>query len=90
MDCLIVSYIRKHPFIHRCANTERAVGDDPDKEQSDERFPKYDTENARPRIRHDDGCRDIHYRDIEDTVGVGAFSRTPKYILVTTEIERLG
>ena len=84
MYCYLILYtIRKHPLIHRRANTKYAVGNNPGDEQPDERFPECDAENTSDDERDDDSRSDIHYRYIKDTVGVSTFSRTTKYIFVT-------
>ena len=82
-----VSYLRKHPFIHRSSNTERPVRYNPHNKQRDERFPEREPENACNDIRHHDGGRDIHHRDIEYPVCMRTFSRTTEDVFVAAQIK---
>ena len=80
---MILYTVRKHPLIHRRANTKYPVGNNPDQKQPDERFPERDAEHTSNKKRDDDRGYYINNRDIKDSVRMCTFSRTTKYILVT-------
>lgn len=86
MKSRFVSYIRKHPFIHRRTHAERPVRYNPDQKQHDERFPEYEPEEVRNQKRHHDSRSDIYDRNIKDPVRMCTFFQATKYIFVTTEI----
>jgi hypothetical protein len=87
IEIWFVSYLWKHPFIHRCPHTERPVRYNPHDKQHDERFPECEPKDTGNHIRHHDGCSDIHHRNIEDPVCMRTFSRAPKYVFVLAQIK---
>jgi len=88
MKSRFVSYIRKHPFIHRRSNAERPVRYNSDQKQRNERFPEREPEDTGNHIRDEDSRSDINDRNIEYPVRMRTFFRSTKNIFVTTEIER--
>lgn len=86
MKSRFVSYIRKHPLIHRRSNTECPVRYNSDQKQHDERFPEREPEDTGNHIRHHNSRSDINDRNIEYPVRMCTFFRATKYIFVTTEI----
>ena len=79
--------IREYQLIHGCSHTECAVRDNSYDKQYDERFPERVTEYARDDECKKDSRRDIYYGNIEQPVSMGAFSWTPEYVFVTTEVD---